>query len=360
MHPNMGFHAEVRTEFVSNRLMPVPGSLTQSPLQSRLDELEQQFMHAPVKYEELIYDLMRQASEMGDLEAEVRAAILYGGALFYQGRFPEVLDYTTRALKMARDLHHEALESRVLNGLGITEQRLGLYGQAFQHYHQSLALSRRLGDLAGRVRTLDNLASLHRIFRQFDRAMTYLAEAQELLLRYRHPVYTFTVSGNLIWTHIEAGNYQQAMAIIHLLLPEAQEQQATQFIVNYLSAQARCYLHLGRLPQAQCCAEQAVKLVQTHQSIDPDGISFSMLGQVKLALRHFDQAEKYLLLALDVAEESGSARARADGRAHLADFYEQTGNAERVYLHDLQFFQMQEQVPSGAMQPLAVLQVSNR
>lgn len=331
---------------------------TDPAFQHRLDELEGQVAHAAREIEPELWAMAEQAEARGDVEGQGWALVILGGALFHQGRFDEVIHLNETAVSLARKTGDRHLESRALNGLGISRQKLGLYVQAFEHYTRSLSLSRGLSDHVSVVRTLSNLAYLYRVHRQFSQAMALLSEAQELLLRHRHPRYAVSVSGNLAWTHIEAGNYQQALAITQLFLPEAQEQSSTKYVVQYHCAQAVCYLHLKQLPEALSCATRARLEAQQELDADADGISFVTLADVLCAMHDYRPAEKLLLQALETSERSGSVMALANVKAKLAQVYTHLGEQERAFEFNRLFFAMQERLRDSRYDPLGMVRLT--
>lgn len=330
-------------------------SLTETPFQRQLDELEGRVAHAAGETEQALRELVLQARAADDGLAQGWALVILGGALFYQGRFAEVIEQNEQALDLALRLGNTALESRALNGLGISRQKLGQYAQAFRDYTRSLKLSRANRDPVAVVRTLSNLAYLYRVHRQFDQAMTLLTEAQELLIRQRHPRYALSVSGNLAWTHIDAGNYQQALAITHLFLPEALAQPGTKYALQFHCAQAVCYLHLKCLPEALACASRAVEEAERQVEADADALSFVTLAEVLMALREFHRAEELLLKALHRANRSGSVMAKVNIKAKLARVYTSLGDQERAFEYSSLFFETQERLRDGGSDPLGMI-----
>lgn len=333
-------------------VVPLPA---QSTLQRQLDALEARLVAAPEEIEAALHDLVSQAERAGDIQAQGRALVILGGSLFHQRRFPEVVRKNELALELARRTGDRGLESRALDGLGIGKQKMGLYGQAFEHYTQSLQLSRTLRDHLSVVRTLSHLAYLYRVHRQFEQAMTLLAEAQDLLLRHRHPRYALAVSGNLVWTHIDAGNYQQALAITHLFLPEALDQPGMKYAVPFYCAQAICYLRLKRLPEALTCATRAMQEAERQLDSDADTVSLVTMAEVLCAMNEFSRAEELLHRALGRAELGGSEMARANVRAKLAQVYAGLGNQQRAFAYARHFFEVQEQCRDGSDDPLGMV-----
>jgi tetratricopeptide (TPR) repeat protein len=104
---------------------------------------------------------LRLARRHGDEVAEAYALVDLAGLRFLNGRSSESLDLNDQALAIWQRLD---MVSRVLRGLGnrgLLLESLGRYEESGEALHQSLELSRRLGDRWGEAATYGNLGNLY-------------------------------------------------------------------------------------------------------------------------------------------------------------------------------------------------------
>ncbi|MGZ8783532.1 MAG: tetratricopeptide repeat protein, partial [Gaiellaceae bacterium] len=86
----------------------------------------------------------------------------HAAALRNDGRAREALEPIEQALEIVRALGDRHGEAFTLNGLGLTQARLGDEAGALDSYEKAVALLSELGDGHGAGRVLANLGALHR------------------------------------------------------------------------------------------------------------------------------------------------------------------------------------------------------
>jgi tetratricopeptide (TPR) repeat protein len=102
-------------------------------------------------------------------------------ALRQEGRLQEALEAGERALAIFRVLGDRHGQALTLNGLGLTQARLGDEPGALDSYEAAVALLTDLGDSHGAGRVLANLGALHRIQGDDEQARAVWHDALERL-----------------------------------------------------------------------------------------------------------------------------------------------------------------------------------
>lgn len=129
----------------------------------------------------------------------------------------KILEETRTLIEPTGD---KVLLAAILNNLGLYMGRIGKYTEAFAYHQESLRLKEEVHDLVGKVTSLINIGDLCQIAGDYDVAMTWLLQAQQLCERHdlQEPLArTLTVLGivRYVQGHLEpakAALLQQARA----------------------------------------------------------------------------------------------------------------------------------------------------
>ncbi len=142
--------------------------------------------------------------------ARRQALTVLAGCALQQGRLADARGFYQRLLKQAsiEGLDHSA--AGTLDNLAIVQRRLGHYDEALSLSSQSLALHRRIGDLAGVALCLNTLAGTHMILHDYPAARAHLQEALAITQR-EGQVFTRTyVLGTLAEVALKSGDWAAA------------------------------------------------------------------------------------------------------------------------------------------------------
>jgi len=103
--------------------------------------------------------------------------LLWGSALWRQGKYFEARQPLGQALELAQRADLAILEADILRNLGIVNAVLSNYTEARLYYEQSLAIKRELGDLRGESATLNSLGVMIYDLGDYLQARQYLEQS---------------------------------------------------------------------------------------------------------------------------------------------------------------------------------------
>jgi class 3 adenylate cyclase/tetratricopeptide (TPR) repeat protein len=109
--------------------------------------------------EQLCREALQEGEEIGELRAQARACYTLDWALFEQGRTDE-LGYSSRALKIYRQLGDPESEARVLNNLGGFAYWQGRWEEAVDLYRQAGVCCERSGNAPEAANTAANVGEI--------------------------------------------------------------------------------------------------------------------------------------------------------------------------------------------------------
>lgn len=307
--------------------MRLMSSSAASPLLHQLNSLERLLVLSPLEAERELRDLLN-SRHLNDAE-RTQVEVVLGGALYYQGRYAEMIEVAKVTLERARQLKMTSLEARALNALGLGAREQGHVLKALEYCQQSRELSVQAGDYLGEARSLFNLALLYRALPSLDQALASLLRAQELILRHQHPYFSLAVSTLLAWTFLDLSMTPQAMSVVNLFTPLAEEQNNVKFMVDLTCARAVCFVRLGQPLQARASAARAAEwAAKPGQQLNAESLRY--LGLMQLALGEDLKAASALESALERADAAGQVLEQQLALRALQQVYYRIGDQERI------------------------------
>lgn len=307
--------------------MRLMSSSAASPLLPRLHELECLLALSPLEAERELRVLLRLPN-LDDAE-RTQVEVVLGGTLYYQGRYAEMTEIVQGALERARQLKLTALEARALNALGLGAREQGLIPEALEYCQQSRQVCVQARDKLGEARSLFNLALLYRAVPSLDQALVCLLRAQELILCYQHPSFSLAVSTLLAWTFLDLSMTPQALSVVNLFVPLAEEQNNIKYMVDLTCARAVCFERLGQPLQARASAVRAAEwAAQPGHPLNAETLRY--LGLMQLALGEHLGGADALESALESSEKAGQVLEQQLTLRALQQVYHRIGNQERM------------------------------
>lgn len=254
--------------------------------------------------------------EAGDMAGTARALTLEGVALRRLGRLDESERVQRDALLTYEGAGDESGVAQVHHNLGALLYSRARYDEAADHYAQSIATRRRLGELAATAGTLNNLATVHSLRGDLDLALSAHREALDIA----------TVSGNDrdrayallgLGTQSHAlGEWQEAIGYLTdaaALFERLGDRSGLGFARHTLGI---VYLTLGHDADAIGVLEQVLPLrsddpARLGTTLQALGGAHRMRGDLDLARQHIERALALKRQASDTNGEAATLRALA-------------------------------------------------
>ncbi len=121
--------------------------------------------------EKLLSELSAEAEISGYLLGSL--GVLYGQI----GSYKKSIEYSEKALKVAKEIGDRQNEGSGFGNLGIAYSNLGQVERAIEYYEQALAISQEIGDRRGESNHLGNLGIAYSDLGQVERAIKYYEQA---------------------------------------------------------------------------------------------------------------------------------------------------------------------------------------
>jgi tetratricopeptide (TPR) repeat protein len=154
-----------------------------------------------------------------DVVCKKEIGVAYGAL----GNYPEAIEHFQQSLAAARRIGDRQGEGKALGCLGTICWLLGNYPQAIENHEQDLTIAREINDRKGEGLALGNLGNAYRVMNNYPQAIKYhkqnLAIAREISDRKGEG----SALVNLGYAHYSMGNYPQAIEYYQQRLNIARE-----------------------------------------------------------------------------------------------------------------------------------------
>jgi predicted ATPase/class 3 adenylate cyclase len=240
--------------------------------------------------------------------SQLRMALTLRRYWLVRGYWEEGLKFFLRVI--ATDSVREFVSERAvaLNSCGNLACQLGRYEQATQHYEQSLAFRRELGDERGIAATLNNLGYLYMYQQEHDKAEPLFSEALAYFRKLRDQRGVATCLTNLASVRNVKGDFAGADQSAREAL-EIFRKVGDDFGVSAsLTALGKIAISRNDLRSAEAYLEESLGLCrQLGEKIGIVG-SLQSLGEVMMLQNHFESARALYQESLDIATDLTAAR----------------------------------------------------
>jgi DNA-binding SARP family transcriptional activator/tetratricopeptide (TPR) repeat protein len=169
-------------------------------------------------------------------------------------------DMSRRALRAAQRDHHLPAQALFLNGLAVARAQQQDFAGASRWFEQAVEIQRRVGDEAGLIRTLSNLAGLYGDRGDYADAVDRLSDVVCLLRSADDRSMLVVALNNLGHNLVRLGRPEEAVPYLGeaaILAAAAEDRRSGSYTAGFLG---EAYVHLGRAHDAVAQYREAVGL----------------------------------------------------------------------------------------------------
>jgi diguanylate cyclase (GGDEF)-like protein len=237
-------------------------------------------------------------------ESLIAAWYTLGWIYFYSGDYPAALGFGLKALNKAEEVGIKEIEAWALDLAASTYKDPT---QAIPMYQKALRIFEETKDIEGQVRTLNNWACTLLEIRDYSTALEYSQKGMQLA---------------------QAGMLKRDE-------------------ININSTLGEIFIAMGEYAQAQSYFEKAKHLIENYGRDISYLYILIGLGEVFLAQKELDNAERELLGALNIATQADMRSEQARCHRLLSSTYEQRGQFDKA-LEYYKFFHSLKEGIAGA------------
>ena len=271
--------------------------------------------------------LVADSPDLGPLVRKERAALddALGVSYFYQGDYPQAIEYWQKSLAIRRDLADAYGIALSGHNLGLVYTRQGDFASAIRYCQESLQIRERIGDVWGSGTSYNSLGILHYNLGAYPQALECYQKSLAILETIGEAIGVATCYNNLGEVYWRQGFYAQAQEYCRKSLAMRQK-------IGDAYGLASTYTNLGSIASSQGHYAQALAYQRQALTIK-EGIgdnwglvvSYNELGRV-YASQGDPQAGEYYHKGFKLAEEIGYALGVAHLYRSLGEMYYRQGD----------------------------------
>lgn len=301
-----------------------------------------------------------------DSTEEAEISLIAGLVHTRQGDYEQTIQLCERSLRVADQLNDDSVRARAFNLLGIVSRRHGdsqaaigyfqkslgyyegledLYGQATSHnliangyfmqgqwsvadhhYRRSLQLFIQIGDIYNQVLVNNNLGGIALKQGRLDDALNYYTQAVELLERIGGSVWVFgALHMNVGSSHLRRGELEAATSELQAAKAYFEQAQLRDLLPELYGLFAELALVQGDLDGAAAQCHHSLELARELKMPHEEGHNLRIGGEIALASRAFEEAERQLESSYAILNEAGDQYESAKTQLSLAQLYVSLG-----------------------------------
>lgn len=215
-----------------------------------------------------------------------------------EGNFDIALRLLGQARPLLERFNHQRRLARLLNDLGTTASRLGIFEQARQNLQSALALEKAANNPIGQARVLNNLGILASQTGAYREAVRNFQQALELIKPLSDKRRQIIYLNNLGSVYKEMSDYEAALRTFQQVLALLPMDGAPLYKASVWNNMGDTYRLLGDFNQALYCLKQASEAAKAVGDKGLQGLVLHTLGVVYREKGDTEQALEYLQEAL--------------------------------------------------------------
>lgn len=229
-----------------------------------------------------------------------------------------------RALEVARRLGDKEREGILLSGMGIAYFELRRVDEATQYQEAAAAIARAGNHRFPLARALSALGILAMDRADYDAAVSYFAECEQIAAEDEDPYGGMLAVFNTAFAYLEAKDHDHAQAFFEKALPMADALGATDVIAGCINALAHIMQANGQLEPALARFSESAALARDTGNLLGLAHASGNIAQTLDELGRPAEARSAFLAALEAAEQLGDPHLQADlqsqvDRLHAAE-----------------------------------------
>ncbi|PIP54973.1 MAG: hypothetical protein COX07_02435 [Bacteroidetes bacterium CG23_combo_of_CG06-09_8_20_14_all_32_9] len=295
----------------------------------------------------------------------------YIGTIYlYQGLYDKAIEYYLKSLKITKEIGDKKEMAKCYNNIGMVHDNEGSYDKAIEYYFKSLKifeeLSKQNEDILlkgeakkGMSQCYNNIGIVHTKHHNYDKAIEYYFKSlkifEELSKQQGNAVLSREAKkgmaqcyNNIGNVHYYQGSYDNAIEYYLKSLKIKEE-------LNDKKGMSNCYNNIGGIYIIQSSYDKAIesylKSLKIREELgDENGIAqvWSNISELHITLadsvavtnteknKHYNEAIKYALKAINLAKEINAMSLVNCNAAHLQQVYKALGNiSQSLYYAEL-------------------------
>ena len=259
-----------------------------------------------------------------------------GKTLLQIGDYETALKFLHDSLSISREIGDRSGEGTTLNNISQIYKARGDYETALKFLHDSLSIRREIGDRSGEGTTLNNISQIYKARGDYETALKFLHDSLSISREIGDRSGEGTTLNNISALHHARGDYETALKFLHDSLSISRE-------IGDRSGEGTTLNNISALHHARGDYETALKFLHDSLSISREigdrsgeGTTLNNISQIYDARGDYETALKFLHDSLSIRREIGDRSGEGTTLNNISQIYDARGDYETAlkFLHD--------------------------
>jgi len=244
------------------------------------------------------------------------------------GQMDAALDFYQQGLKQLDPNNPEHLEDlgTTLNNISGIYRARGDYDTALVYLEQSLAIFRKIGDLAHEGTTLNNISQIYKARGDYDTALMYLEQSLDISRQIRDLSGEGTTLNNISQIYAARGDYDTALSYLEQSLAIFRQIGDLSSEGTTLNNISQIYKARGDYDTALSYLEQSLAIFRKIGDVAGEGTTLTNIGNIYYARGDYDTALSYLEQSLAIRRQIGDLAGEGTTLNNISQIYKARGD----------------------------------
>jgi serine phosphatase RsbU (regulator of sigma subunit) len=271
------------------------------------------------------------AQKIGFQEGLAKCYNFEGRVLYRKGHYDQSMDCLKTALMISQIIGDSVIQSTSLNNIGNAYAYQGDYVKALEYYMKGLAIEEKIKIQNNLHWYYSNMGNIYNEQKNVPKALEYSFKAVKVEERIKDKHALSVTLSNIGGMYSSLEKNDSALFYYIRSLQLSEEIKDTFSIGLSLSNSAMMYSKLKRYGSAYAFATRGYEIARRKGLKDITIYCLKTLGEVDLALKKYDSAERYFLLTEDMANKIHAKLLISDGYLSLSNFYNEKKDFKKAY-----------------------------
>lgn len=266
-------------------------------------------------------EALQIALELHDNELSARCMIQQGLAYNNMGSYDTARMILNKALKINKWTAESKVLARLYTVLGIANEKEGMSDSALKCYNRAFIIYNAGKNYQGIANSYLNIGCLFSRLKKYDEASIYLQKALDQSIKYDVKASLGSIYNNLGVVCDIRNQKQEALGYYKKALEIQKSQSNKAGMATIYHNMAMIHDNLGQYSLALECIKKSLALKLETGNREGTANAYSLMAEVLMNLNRINEAEKYTVMALNMATEGHYLLIEAGARKQLAEIY---------------------------------------
>lgn len=248
----------------------------------------------------------RQIPTRAGRETEAQIYYNLGGVAVRQGDLKRAINFCQEAIQIYEQIEDVVRLSQAYINLANAYSDQGDWRKASEYLDKSLVIKRKIGDIPHQGIILNNLAMIHMHRGDWTQAGDMFAQSRAIWQQVGATAFEAVTLSNLGQVHIYRQDWDNARHCLERSQSIFSEIGSEDFLPELERRWSEFYLHTGKPDQALPHIEHSIELADKLKARLEEGMSYRILGEIRLKQGQFLQAKDALHKSLNMLQDLDS------------------------------------------------------